>query len=121
MFGSVFVVNRSPSRACPTAQSIGDDTRAVGTWLTGHQISPQCYVVHSVRGLRAWSIDGCSHKDAGRSERKTPTLASVNRLTPKHQTSGHYTELFNATLFNTIPNEPTEYDTSQEHSRNTFL
>ena len=38
-------------------------------------------VVPNVGGLRAWPIDTCSNKDAGRSERKTPTpCVRTNRL-----------------------------------------
>ena len=40
--------------------------------------------------LRAWPIDRCSHKDADRSERKTPTLANVKNLTSEHV---HHTKL----------------------------
>ena len=36
-------------------------------------------------------------EDAGKGERKAPTLANVNKLTSKHQIGAHYTELFSTT------------------------
>ena len=53
----------------------GNDTHAVVAqpkWASGH--GPHCVcVVNRVGGLRAWSTDKCSNKDAGENERKTPT------------------------------------------------
>ena len=57
-----------------TVQSPGDDTHAAVTRLKEHQ-STDCAmcVVHGVGGWRAWPSDACSHKDAGKRKRKTPT------------------------------------------------
>ena len=61
----------------------GGDTHAVTT----HEVWSQC-----VGGLRAWPIETCSNKDAGKSEKKTPTpcgreqadTGSSRVLTTKH-------------------------------------
>ena len=41
-------------------------------------------VVPCVGGLRAWPIDKCSDKDAGRSERETPTLCEPTGPRTRH-------------------------------------
>ena len=70
-----------------TAQSFGDDTHAVATGLhlgTRARTSLRCVVC--VGGLKAWLIDGCSGKDAGKVERETPTpCGKRNRRSPKEQ------------------------------------
>ena len=48
-----------------TAQSLGDDTRAVVTRLNGHQSADFAAVLRGlccVGVLRAWPIDRCSQK-----------------------------------------------------------
>ena len=75
---------------------------------------------HRLRRNAAWSTVsvGCehsSHKDAGRRERKTLTVANVNQLASTHQTSVHYTELFNTTLckYNTKRNDSIRHFTKR--------
>ena len=71
-----------------TAQSIGDDT--CGDHHTGQRTSE-----HRLRRSAAWSIVsvGCElgptmgALNEGRSERKAPKLANVNKLTSKHEAS----------------------------------
>ena len=64
-----------------TAQSSGYDTHAVVArlkWAWEHGL--RTGVVHSVVGWIALPIDMCSNKDAGKSDRKTPTpCATTNR------------------------------------------
>ena len=63
-----------------TAQCPGDDTHAVvaGTkWAREHGIHAKCGPI--VGGLRAWPIDMCSNKDAGRSQSETPTLCECEQ------------------------------------------
>ena len=71
-----------------TAQSLGDDTHAVGTrpkWAREHGLHTSCGPFF-VGGLQAWPIDLCSNKDAGKRERETPTLCGKsNRRNPKEQ------------------------------------
>ena len=134
--GSMFVVNRAPSRgdahettmSCcmceptETAQSVGDDPHVVVTRLKEHQTqtSPQCCVIRCVGGLQS-PAHRCSHKDAGRSERKTEILVNVTKITPEHQTCVHNTELSKTTLFKTIRKDTRYYDTSHQSSRDVLL
>ena len=79
-----------------TAQSLGDDTHAVGTrtkWAREHGLQHFVWSIFFVGGLQAWPIDLCSNKDAGKREHETPTLhGKRNRRNPKETT--HQLSLF---------------------------
>ena len=65
----------------------GDDTHCGGcTAKVGIRARDTHRVVSNVGGLRAWPIDRCSDKDAGRSQRKPPTLLGNKQAKRKRTT-----------------------------------
>ena len=68
--------------AVDTAQSQGDESHGQrGRESTDHTQG----AAPRAEWMRAWPVDRCSLKDAGRSERKTPTLVNVNRQQLHHR------------------------------------
>ena len=99
----MFVVNRAPSRggACEMTMSCCTCEPLDG----GYMVTDFAAVLRGplCRRVASLAIDGCSHKDAGRSERKTQTVANVTTHPTIKQAYAQHTT--------------SQYDTLQQSAR----
>ena len=78
----VEALNKHPMSCCmceptETAQSLGDDAHAAvkrPKSASEHGLHTKCGLFYISGVQNVFSIDRCSDKDAGKQERKTPTL-----------------------------------------------